>query len=122
MNALPESIHEALAADGDDLDILAVKATKIQRERAARRSRAAQVNANGGPEEEFLEGEVSAVSAGKLSKSMKGSICANHLRFPGNCYRCFDPEPCLLKDAVIQRPPGSGSSGRRLGNARASRQ
>ena len=28
LNALPESIHEALAADDDDLDILAVKATR----------------------------------------------------------------------------------------------
>ena len=92
------------------------------RERAARRSRAAQVNVVEGSEEESLEGEVGAVSKGRTSKSKQGSICANHLRFPGKCYRCFDPENCLLKDSIIQRPSSSGNAGKKSGNARASRQ
>ena len=119
LNALREPIHEALAADDGNLGVLATKATKMLRERTARQGRSDQVNAVGGSEEVLLEGEVDAVMTGKVSKSMTGAVCANHLRFPGNCYRCFDPERCLLKDAIIQRPPGSGNPLRKAGNARA---
>ena len=45
-------------------------------------------------------GEVDTVSRG-AGKDKAGVVCANHLRFPGNCYRCFNPEKCLLKDAII---------------------
>ena len=117
LNALPESVHEALAADDGDLGVLAVKATKMLREKAARRSQTSQVNAV-----EESEDEINAVSKGKASQSKQGPICANHLRFPGKYYRCFDPDNCLLKDSIIQRPSGSGNAGRRSRNARAGRQ
>ena len=63
--------------------------------------------------------EVDAVAAGGTSHSKTGTVCANHLRFPGNCYRCFDPERCLLKDAVIQRPSSSGVAIVRIGLSRS---
>ena len=120
LNALPESIHETLAADDGNLGVLAAKATKMLRERTARRKRASQINAVRDREESLPE--VDAVASGGAARTKVGAICANHLRFPGNCYRCFDPERCLLKDAVIQRPVGSGNSRKKAGNARAGRQ
>ena len=65
------------------------------------------------------EGEVGTVSRHKDNGSKTGSVCANHLRFPGKCYRCFDPDNCLLRDSIVQRPSGSG---KRSGNYRAGRQ
>ena len=120
LNALPESIHETLAADDGNLGVLAAKATKMMRERAARRKRANQVNAVRDLDED--PPEIDAVAAGGAAKTKRGAICANHLRFPGNCYRCCDPERCLLRDAVIQRPASSGNSRKKAGNARAGRQ
>ena len=72
LNALPESIHEALAVDEGNLSVLATKATKMLQERAVRRSGTSQVNAVNGPEEVSLEGEVGAVTPGKVSKSKTG--------------------------------------------------
>ena len=88
----------------------------------ARPNRTSQVNMVEGPEDKSPGGEVGAVSRRKDNKSKTGSACANHLRFPGKCYRCFDPDNCLLKDSIIQRPSSSGNTGKRSGNARASRQ
>ena len=122
LDALPESVHDALVANDGNLGVLAIKATKMLRERTARRNRTSQVNAVGGPEDEATGGEIDAVSRGKDNKSKTGSVCANHLRFPGKCYRCFDPENCLLKDSIIQRPSSSGNAGKKSGNARAGRQ
>ena len=89
------------------------------KEKAARRKRASQINAVRASEAEDREGEVNAVSKRKEAGSRTGTICANHLRFPGKCYRCFDPDNCLLKDSVIQCP---SSSGKKSGNSRAGRQ
>ena len=86
------------------------------KEKAARKKRASQINEVRAPE---LEGEVNAVAKRKEAGSKTGTICANHLRFPGKCYRCFDPDNCLLKDAIVQRP---SVSGKKAGNARAGRQ
>ena len=66
-------------------------------------------------------GEIDAVSSG-ATKDKTGLVCANHLRFPGNCYRCFNPERCLLKDAIVQKKEGGGSTRRRSGNSKAGRQ
>ena len=119
LNTLPENVHQALAADEGDLGVLAIKATKMMREKAARRRRAEQVNAMKESKEAQLE--INAV-AGGISKVKAGVVCTNHLRFPGNCYRCFDPECCLLKGAVIPRPASSGNPRKKAGNARAGRQ
>ena len=116
LNALPESVHEVLAADDGDLEILAARATRMIKEKAARRKRVSQINAVKTSEPEDPEGEVNAVSKRREAGSKTGTICANHLRFPGKCYHCFDPDNCLLKDSVIQRP---SSSGKRSGNSRA---
>ena len=120
LDGLPESFHETLAADDGDLGVLAAKATKMMREKAARRRRPEQVNAVREMEEAQLE--VDAVAAGGTSKVKAGVVCTNHLHFPGNCYQCFDPERCLLKDAVISRPASSGNPRKKAGNARAGRQ
>ena len=122
INALPESIHEVLAADDGDLGDLAVKATRMIKEKAARRKRVLQINVVRESEGESPEGEISAVSRRKDNKSKTGSICANHLRFPGKCYCCFNPDNCLLKDSIVQCPSVSGSAGKKSGNARAGRQ
>ena len=119
INALPESIHEVLAADDGDLGDLVTKATWMIKEKAARRKRASQINAVKTLELEDPEGEVNAVSGRKEAGSKTGTICANHLRFPGKCYPCFDPDNCLLKDSVVQRP---SSSGKQSGKSRAGRQ
>ena len=81
MNALPETIHKAYAADKEDLDTIAVKATKFMREKAARRTRTAHVYAvevpnGGGPD----SCDVDAMTAGRSSKGKKGYVRANHLR------------------------------------------
>ena len=65
--------------------------------------------------------EVDAVTGG-AAKVKAGVVCTNRLGFPGNCFRCFDPERCLLKDAVIPRPAGAGNGRKKAGNARAGRQ
>ena len=65
-------------------------------------------------------GEIDAISSGATKT---GAVCANHLRFPGNCYRCLEPERCLFKDAIIPRPSGSSSSSKKKsGNFKAGRQ
>ena len=119
LNALPNSVHEVLSADDSDLGVLATKATRMIKEKAARRKRASQINAVRASEPESPEGEVNAMSKRKEAGSKTGTICANHLRFPGKCYRCFDPDNSLLKDSIVQHP---SSSGKRSGNSRAGRQ
>ena len=106
-------------ADDGDLGVLAAKAPRMIKEKAAWWKRVSQINAVKTPELEDLEGEVSAVSKRKEAGRKTGTICANHLRFPGKCYCCFDPDNCLLKDSIVQRP---SSSGKRSGNSRAGRQ
>ena len=95
LSALPDSVHEVLSADDSELDVLAARATRIIKEKAARKKKVSQINAIKAPE---LEEEVNAVTKRKETGSKTGTICANHLRFPGKCYRCFDPDNCVLKD------------------------
>ena len=116
LSALPDSVHEVLSADDSELGVLATSATRMIKEKAAKKKRSSQINAVKAPE---LEEEVNAVTKRKETGSKTGTIWANHLRFPGKCYKCFDPDSCLLKDSVVQRPQ---SSGRRSGNSRAGRQ
>ena len=80
-----------------------------------------QINAVKAPETEEARLEIDAVTGG-AAKVKAGVVCTNHLHFPGNCFRCFDPERCLLKDAVIPRPASAGNSRKKAGNTRASRQ
>ena len=91
------------------------------KEKAAKSKRAMQINALKATEVEETSLEVDAI-AGGTAKVKAGVVCTNHLRFPGNCFRCFDPERCLLKDAVIPRPAGAGSIRKKAGNAKAGRQ
>ena len=111
LSALPDSIHEVLSADDSELEVLATRATRMIKEKAAKKKRSSQINAvkAPGPEE-----EVNAVTKRKEAGSKTGTICANH-----KCYRCFDRDNCLLKDSVVQRP---SSSTKRSGNSRAGRQ
>ena len=94
LSALPNSVHEVLSADDSELDVLATRATRIIKEKATRKKKVSQINAIKAPE---LEEEVNAVTKRKERGSKTGTICANHLRFPGKCYRCFDPDNCVLK-------------------------
>ena len=122
MNVLPETIHEAVTADEGDLDAIAVKATKLMQERTGSKD---QVNAVGGPSDSRPESyDMDVVSAGKSSKGKKGYVCANHLQFAGNCYRCFDPDQCLLRNSIACHPSNSSSSSgyKMSGNAGAGRQ
>ena len=90
LNALPESIHEAVAADDGDLEGIEVKATKRMREKRARPSRAAQVNAVRGTGDDLPEQcGVDAVSAGRPSKGKKGYICDKPPPFPGQLLQMF---------------------------------
>ena len=91
------------------------------KEKAAKKKRATQINAVRATETEETGLEVNAI-AGGAAKVKAGVVCTNHLRFPGNCFRCFDPERCLLKDAVIPRPAGPGNTRKKAGNVRAGRQ
>ena len=91
------------------------------KEKAARKKRVMQVNAVRTPETEEDRLEVDAVTGG-AAKVKAGVVCTNHLRFPGNCFRCFDPERCLLRDAVMPKPAGAGSNRKKAGDARAGRQ
>ena len=79
------------------------------KEKAARKKRASQINTVKTPEP---EGEVNAVAKRKEAGSKTGTVCANHLRFPGKCYRCFDPDNCLLKDIRRPTPPRVPAGGR----------
>ena len=119
LNALPKSVHQVLAADNGDLGVLAAKATRMIKEKAARRKRASQINAVKSSELQDPEGEFGAMSRRRDVESKAGVICANHLRFPGKCFRCFDPDNCMLKDSIAQRP---SSSDKKSGNSRAGRQ
>ena len=120
LTALPDFIHQVLSADDGDLEELAVKATRMLREAVVKKKRLEQVNAVKLSSRDDL-GEIDAVSS-NASKAKTGLVCANHLRFPGNCYRCFEPERCLLRDAVIPRKEGAGGTRRKSGNSRAGRQ
>ena len=118
LTALPDSIHQVLSADDGDLEALAVKATRMMKEAVVKKKRIERVNAVSSRDD---PGEIDAVSSG-ANKDKTGLVCANHLRFPGNCYRCFNPERCLLKDAVVQKKEGGGGTRRRSGNSKAGRQ
>ena len=120
LTALPDSIHQVLSADDSELEVLAVKATRMLKEAVVKKKRIEQVNAVKLSSREDL-GEIDAVSSGS-SKAKSGIVCANHLRFPGNCFRCFEPERCLLRGAVIPRKEGAGGARKKSGNSRAGRQ
>ena len=117
LTALPDSIHQVLSADDSELPVLAAKATRMLKEKIVKKKRIEQVNAIKLSSQEDLE-EVDAVSGG-AAKAKMGVVCANHLRFPGNCFKCFEPERCLFKDALIPRPVGSSNSKKKSGNFRA---
>ena len=121
LTALPDDIHRVLSANDSGLEELAVKATRMLKEAVVKKKRIEQVNAIKFSSREDL-GEIDAVSSGTTSKAKAGIVCANHLRFPGNCYRCFEPERCLLRDAVIPRKEGAGGARKKSGNFRAGRQ
>ena len=118
LTALPDSIHQVLSADDGDLEALAIKATRMMKEAVVKKKRIERVNAVSSGDD---PGEIDAVS-NSAAKDKTGLVCANHLRFPGKCYRCANPERCLLKDAVVPRREGGGSARRRSGNAKAGRQ
>ena len=101
LTALPDSIHQVLSADDRELAVLATKATRMMKEKVVKKKRLEQVNAVKSSTGEDL-GEIDAVSGG-ATKAKAGIVCTNHLRFPGNCFRCFEQERCLFKDAVIPR-------------------
>ena len=71
------------------------------REAVVKKKRIEQVNAVKLSSRDDL-GEIDAVSS-NAAKARTGLVCANHLRFPGNCYRCFEPERCLLKDVIVPK-------------------
>ena len=104
LSALPDSIHEVLSADDSELGVLATRATRMLKEKAARKKRVMHVNAVRTPEAEEDRLEVDAVTGG-AAKVKAGVVCTNLLRFPGNCFRCFDPERCLLKDCLLYTSP-----------------
>ena len=119
LTALPDSVHQVLSADYGDLEELAVKATRMMKEAVVKKKRLERINAISSRDD---LGEIDAVSSG-AAKAKTGLVCANHLRFPGNCYRCFEPERCLLKDAVVpKKEQGAGGARRKSGNSRAGRQ
>ena len=118
--ALPDDIHQVLSADDSELEVLAIKATHMMKETVVKKKRLEQINSVKSSAGEDL-GEIDAVSGG-VTKAKAGIVCANHLRFPGHCFRWFEPERCLLKDAVIPRPAGTGNSKKKSGNFRAGRQ
>ena len=118
LTAIPESIHQVLSADDGDLEALAVKATRMLKEAVVKKKRFERINAVSSRND---PGEINAVSS-NAAKDKMGLVCANHLRFPGNCYRCFNPERCLLKDAIVQKKEGGGGARRRSGNSKAGRQ
>ena len=88
------------------------------KEKVAKKKRLTQINAVKTSEAEEDRLEVDAVTGG-AAKVKAGVVCTNHLQFPGNCFRCFEPERCRLKDAVIPRPAGAGSNRKKAGNTRA---
>ena len=120
LTALPDSIHQVLSADDSELPVLATKATRMLKEKIVKKKRAEQVNAVKLSSQEDL-GEIDAVSSG-TSKAKAGVVCTNHLRYPGNCFRCHEPERCLLRDAIIPRKEGAGGAKKKSGNFRAGRQ
>ena len=107
-----------LSADDSELEVLAIKATRMMKETIVKKKRLKQVNSVKSSMGED-HGEIDAVSGG-AAKAKAGIVCANHLRFPANCFRCFEPERCLFKDAIIPRPAGSVK--KKSGNFRAGRQ
>ena len=118
LSSLPDPIRQVLSADDSELEVLATRASRMMKEGVAKKKRLEQINAVGSScGEDRLE--IDAVSGG-TAKAKAGIVCTNHLRFPGNCFRCFEPERCLLKDAVIPRLAGSVK--KKSGNFRASRQ
>ena len=90
----------------------------MMKEAVVKKKRLEQINAISSRDD---LGEIDAVSSG-AAKAKTGLVCANHLRFPGNCYRCFEPERCLLKVAVVPKKEGAGGARRKSGNSRAGRQ
>ena len=64
LSALPNSIHEVLSADDSELEVLATRATRMLKEKAARKKRAMKINAVKGPETEEARLEVDAVTGG----------------------------------------------------------
>ena len=116
LTALPDSVHQVLSADDGDLENLAVKATRMMKEAVVKKKRIERINTISSRDD---LGEIDAVSS-SAAKAKTGLVCANHLRFPGNCYRCFEPERCLLKDAIV--PKKEQGARRKSGNSKAGRQ
>ena len=104
LTALPDSIYQVLSADDSGLEELAVNATRMLKETVVKKKRIEQVNAIKLSSSDDL-GEIDAVSGGN-PKAKAGIICTNHLRYPGNCHRCLEPERCLLKDVIAPRKEG----------------
>ena len=120
LTALPDSVHQVLSADDSDLEKLAVKATRMMKEAVVKKKRLERINAiSSSSSSRDNLGEIDAVSS-NTTKAKTGLVCANHLRFPGNCYRCFEPERCLLKDVII--PKKEQGARRKSGNSKAGRQ
>ena len=121
LTALPDSIHQVLSADDSELEVLAVKATRMLKEAVVKKKRIEQVNAVKLSSRDDL-GEIDAVANNNAAKDKTGLICANHLRWPGNCWRCANPERCLLRDSVVPRKEGGGGAKKKSGNFKAGRQ
>ena len=121
LTALPDSIHQVISADDGDLEELAVKATRMMKEAVVKKKRIERINAiSSSPSPRDDLGEIDAVSS-STAKAKTGLVCANHLRFPGNCYRCFEPDRCLLRDAIVRKDGGGGAK-KKSGNFKAGRQ
>ena len=118
LTALPDSVHQVLSADDGDLGALAVKANRMIKEAVVKKKRIERVNAISSRVD---PGEIDAVSS-NAAKDKTGLVCANHLRWPGNCWRCANPEKCLLRDSVSPRKEGGGGAKKKSGNFKAGRQ
>ena len=94
LTVLPDHIHQVLSADDSELKVLATKATRMLKEKVVKKKRLEQVNSVKSSEGED-HGEIDAVSSG-AAKAKTGIVCANRLRFPGNCFHCFEPEHLSL--------------------------
>ena len=121
LTALPDSVHQVLSADDGDLEELAVKATRMMKEAVVKKKRLERINAISSSSSSRDDlGEIDAISS-NTAKAKTGLVCANHLRFPGNCYRCFEPDRCLLRDAIVRKDGGGGAK-KKSGNFKAGRQ
>ena len=127
LDAIPESIKDQLLGDdeseeGADLEALAKKATRILKGRKNRSSRVHTVRSLSPMPLEVSTPSgsdplVNAVQQQSGAKSKvrgkKGYVCQNHMRYPGNAYRCAEPDKCLLRDVIVPAPSGNAGANRR---------